>query len=88
LAPLISSENNSNQLVKKVEGTAIALVLNCPEISQKFKSRHHDPRPNFESNEEKDSLLIDGSRDNLNTDSCKVISYDSSREPLNESYLD
>ena len=67
------SEIVSSQKTKKVEGTAIALVLTCPEISNKFKVRKViERRPNFESNEEKDSLLIDNSRENLHTDSCKV----------------
>ena len=52
------SENFSSQKTKKVEGTAIALVLQCLEISAKFKVRKPECRPNFESNEEKDSLLL------------------------------
>jgi len=52
------SELKSSQGPKKVEGTAIALVLVCPEISAKFKRRDQDNRPNFESYEEKDSLIL------------------------------
>jgi signal transduction histidine kinase len=58
LIPTTKSDKISSQNTKKVEGTAIALVLNCPEISAKFKVRRPDRRPNFESNEEKDSLLM------------------------------
>ncbi len=70
LAPT-KSDILSNSKPKKSEGTAIALVLKCPELIERFKDRHlmHKDLDN----------LLNETNVNVQTDNCKVELYDSKR---------
>lgn len=80
-----SDAGSSTKIAKNQEGTAIALVIPCPEVANLYiRRKYSDNIPNYESNEDSYQSLVPKSEDNLGTDSFKFAGEDSQREPFCE----
>ena len=87
---LMNSDGSSTRVQIGQEGTAIALVIPCPEVANLYISRRYplsDDLPQYESNEDSYQSLIEKSNENIRTDSNKNGLEDSQREPFCDQFL-